>query len=585
MKIKIGKNAETDEPVEIDIPTLIGTRMLIQANSGAGKSWTVRRLLEQTHGKVQQIVIDPEGEFASLREKYDYLLVGKEGDIPASIKSADLLARRLLELNTSAIIDLYELKHRERIKYVKHFIDSLVNAPKELWHPCLIIIDEGHIFAPEGSKKETESLSAVIDLCTRGRKRGFSAVIATQRLSKLNKDAAAELLNKLMGRTSLDIDMKRAGDEIGVTTKKDLFKLRELKPGEFLAFGPAISNAVIRTRIGSIKTVHPKVGTKQFYTPPPTSEKVRKILKKLTDLPKEAEKELKDKAQMMGELRRLRGLLREKPKPQADEAALERSRLNGFKEAKRQYEPEIRKVQAEHGLQLRKLQAENLKKHQLIAKAKQLFGIEQDPLIQIEVPKKVVSEFKPIPKKEYASPSVPYPTSNSEIPLHNHMNGNAEIKIRPGARRMLETAAKFHPKSLTRVQIATFVGMASKGGTFTTYLGTLKRGGWLIESSLGLRITEAGLEQAGQVDMLPQTLEGFIDMWIQKFRPGEAKLIRKIAEIYPSSITREELGEETGMTHTGGTFTTYLGTLRRNQLVIAEGNEVRLNPEIEEMLN
>lgn len=91
MKLKIGKNTETDEPVEIDIPTLIDTRLLIQANSGAGKSWTVRRLLEQTHGKVQQIIIDPEGEFASLREKYDYILVGKNGDIPASTKSAELL--------------------------------------------------------------------------------------------------------------------------------------------------------------------------------------------------------------------------------------------------------------------------------------------------------------------------------------------------------------------------------------------------------------------------------------------------------------------------------------------------------------
>lgn len=50
----------------IDLPRLLETRLLIQANSGGGKSWALRRLLEQTTDQVQQIVIDPEGEFASL---------------------------------------------------------------------------------------------------------------------------------------------------------------------------------------------------------------------------------------------------------------------------------------------------------------------------------------------------------------------------------------------------------------------------------------------------------------------------------------------------------------------------------------
>src|SRR5438067_3009783 len=90
----------------IDLPTLLDTRLLVQANSGGGKSWLLRRILEQSHGKVQQIVIDLEGEFATLREKYDYVLAGKEGDTPTDPRSADLLAKKILELQVSAIIDL-----------------------------------------------------------------------------------------------------------------------------------------------------------------------------------------------------------------------------------------------------------------------------------------------------------------------------------------------------------------------------------------------------------------------------------------------------------------------------------------------
>lgn len=65
--ISLGSNS-------IDLERLIESKLLIQANSGGGKSWTIRRLLEQSNGKVQQIVLDIEGEFGSLRESL--LLVG-----------------------------------------------------------------------------------------------------------------------------------------------------------------------------------------------------------------------------------------------------------------------------------------------------------------------------------------------------------------------------------------------------------------------------------------------------------------------------------------------------------------------------
>lgn len=56
--------SETGGAIGISLGALIDGRLLIQGLSGAGKSWTLRRLIEQTHGRTQQIVIDPEGEFA-----------------------------------------------------------------------------------------------------------------------------------------------------------------------------------------------------------------------------------------------------------------------------------------------------------------------------------------------------------------------------------------------------------------------------------------------------------------------------------------------------------------------------------------
>jgi DNA helicase HerA-like ATPase len=55
----------------------------------------------------------------------------------------------------------------------------------------------------------------VIALMDSGRKRGFCGVLATQRISKLSKDATAECNNKLIGR-SVEADAKRAGEELGL---------------------------------------------------------------------------------------------------------------------------------------------------------------------------------------------------------------------------------------------------------------------------------------------------------------------------------------------------------------------------------
>jgi hypothetical protein len=245
--------------VRIQLDRLVESRMLVQANSGAGKSWALRRILEQTHGKIQQLVIDVEDEFHTLREKYDYVLAGRHGgDCPADVRSAPLLARRLLELGASTIMGIYELQAHDRIRFVRLFLESLINAPRDLWHPVLVVVDEAHVFAPQVG--EAESAASVIDLMTRGRKRGFCGILATQRISKLHKDAAAEANNKLIGRSALDVDMKRASDELGFSTREQQNSLRTLRPGEFFAFGPAVSDVVTLVKVGPVETTHPKAG-------------------------------------------------------------------------------------------------------------------------------------------------------------------------------------------------------------------------------------------------------------------------------------------------------------------------------------
>jgi DNA helicase HerA-like ATPase len=47
----------------------------VQGNSGSGKSHLLRRILEQSASVVQQVVIDPEGDFVSLAEPFGHVVV------------------------------------------------------------------------------------------------------------------------------------------------------------------------------------------------------------------------------------------------------------------------------------------------------------------------------------------------------------------------------------------------------------------------------------------------------------------------------------------------------------------------------
>lgn len=261
-------------PVEVDIDALPTSRALIQANSGFGKSWLLRRLLEQSHGLVQQLIIDPDGDFVTLRERFDdYVIVAVEdGDLLADPQTARLLGRQLIMANVSAVLDLSDVQLADRICFVDELLRGVMQAPRSAWHPVLVVIDEAHEFAPQ--QGAALSKRAVIDLMTRGRKRGYGGILATQRLASLDKNAAAQAANRLIGRCSMETDRRRAAYELGLGRRQQVV-LSELVVGEFCAQGPAISNEMVRVKVGGVETSHgSREGARQPVRPSPALAEV-----------------------------------------------------------------------------------------------------------------------------------------------------------------------------------------------------------------------------------------------------------------------------------------------------------------------
>lgn len=270
----------------LSLTKFTASRMLVTAMSGGGKSYALRKLIEITAGKVgPQIVIDPEGEFYTLRDRHDHLLVGKAGDIPATVKTAPMLARELMATGASAVIDLSEMDEDEQRDYVGSFATAMISLPRELWRSALIVLDEAQIYIPEGG--DDEVAVAVRRLMTRGRKRGLSTVLGTQRVSAIDKTAVAQCANVLVGQNTLDIDVDRCAKALGMRSVDARRVLGDLEPGEFYVRGPALTRSVTKCMIGEVETRHPEPGH-AMPTPAPAPAAMHAMIKRFTSLPDEA---------------------------------------------------------------------------------------------------------------------------------------------------------------------------------------------------------------------------------------------------------------------------------------------------------
>lgn len=517
------------------------SRLLLQANSGGGKSWAIRRILEQTHGMAQHIVLDVEDEFHTLREKFDYILARQGGDCPVETRSAGLLARRLLELGVSAIINLYDLKAHDRVRFVRLFLESMMSAPRNLWHPTFVVIDEAHTFCPQTG--EAESAQAVIDLETRGRKRSFCGILATQRISKLHKDAAAECNNKLIGRSSLDLDMRRSADELGVSAKdkEGQHRLRMLPAGQFYAFGPALSAQVVELKVGGVVTTHPRPG-QQSAPPAPPREKVKAVLAKLADLPKEAEQEAQDLAGAKAKIRELERALKNGPPP-------ERVQVPFVPE-------EVKKSVENLGISMKDLRSNFERVFQALSDAQRVLAASSSNKGPQVAPAHVPLTARP----SLSLAKAVYDTVMRDSPT-----------LLPKGERQVLTAIAQYAYGATREQLSVLTGY--KRSSRDAYLQRLKERGHIAQGTDGAIVaTELGIAALGN-DFKPLPIGSDLrQYWLDRLPEGERAVLSELIDAYPGTVSRDSIDEATG--YKRSSRDAYIQRLKARKLVVISGRGV-----------
>jgi len=231
-------------------PNLVATgRTCVLGASGSGKSYAVAVVCEELcKNNVPFALIDTEGEYSGLKEKYEAIWLGDDERCDLKLGSTEIeeVARQAPEV-APLIIDLSESdKPRE---LVDRFLSELYRVVSQKREPYLVVLEEADRFVPQ----QGERLSIFNEIARRGRKRGIGLMVCSQRPSLVDKNILSQCGNQLIGRLIIQNDLKSVSQFFsGRGLPRQLTSLR---PGQFYAMG-GLSPEPVRVSIRQRETRH-----------------------------------------------------------------------------------------------------------------------------------------------------------------------------------------------------------------------------------------------------------------------------------------------------------------------------------------
>lgn len=557
---------DTHLPIELDVEALISTNLCIQGNAGAGKSRTIRKINELAEGKAQRIVLDVEDEFHTLREASPRMVIaGPDGDCPANLANAAALAPFLLESGLDAIIQINTLGLEGRREFIALFLTALIALPRNLWHALLVTLDETHRYAPQAGK--VASSDAVAALVSEGRKRGYTAVYATQRIAKIDKDATGDVNNWLMGRAGQSTDRERCADELGMRkTSPEIRTMGRLAPGHFWGIGPAIAPEPVLFKVGNVKTTHLRSGQRPVPVPPGASE-LRAMMAKLhVEPPPPTAAELaSNKTSGAGEK------VSTAPRP-ADPAEIfaaeNRGEARGFAAGERAG------FEACQAVVLKNLEGARGALETMESNATAVREWLTDTTIDMRGAAPVGAAVAVVPKSAPAPAVVRHApvAERSDAPAYK-ANGKtagsnpAGGTISPSARKVLAAIHAAYPVPISYAAAATRANISRLSSKYNAYRAEVLSSGEVGEvgNSGGKLVSHPGFAQP--VTFVPGAA---IDGWAARLPPSAAGVLRAVANL--KAPTREQIAQRAGISLTSSGLGKNIAVVRDLELIEETAN-------------
>jgi len=182
---------EPGQRVDFPVEEILTGRAFATGKSGSGKSNTGGVICEQLLANDHPLlVVDIEGEYYSLKEKYEVLHVGADDEVDLRVgpEHAEKLASLALEQRVPIVLDVSGFLDEDvRDELVYNVVRQLFAKEKTLRDPFLLVVEEIHEFVPEqGALDDIGQM--LVRVAKRGRKRGLGILGMSQRPANVKKD-------------------------------------------------------------------------------------------------------------------------------------------------------------------------------------------------------------------------------------------------------------------------------------------------------------------------------------------------------------------------------------------------------------
>jgi uncharacterized protein len=554
----------------------------VLAVRGAGKSNAGVVMAEEMYeAGLPFVVFDPKGDWWGMRSArdgkspgLDIPIFGAPGrkrknkpdpDLPLEPEGGALIADLVVEERVPCILDVSGFSEAAKIKFLIGFGTRLFERNEE---PLHLFLEECDDYLPQKPfKEQTRLLHIYTKILKQGRTFGLGATLISQRSAVVNKNALTQCTTLIAMRTTSTQD--RAAIEGWVKDKggthlEIVESLPSLKAGEAWVWSPEFLKTTKKIRFRRRQTFDsgatPKVGEKTL-----ADIDLGALQARMTETIEKAKAE--DPKELRREIARLRKELtsaEQRPVPTAqpevvrvpvmddgDFDSLEEvaNRLWGFVQ---ELEKVLDPIKEDMGLAFGEVRG-----------LSETIALRLDDLAK-GTPKRTSPPIKSAPVAQPRRSEAPARDTEGDTPA-----------VKAGARRILETFARHYPMKMTRSQLGVLAKFKITGGTFQTYFSQLKRLGFLVEEGGQIAITTEGLEFIGHIPQRAQTAQEIRDAWRSALKAGAVRMLDILIDFYPDSLSKTELAERCEMAESGGTFQTYLSTLRRNGLCEVFDSEVK----------
>ncbi|MDK2372320.1 MAG: DUF87 domain-containing protein [Candidatus Korarchaeota archaeon] len=284
--IVLGREIDSGEEFRLKIAELVTGRTAVIAKTGYGKSWTIRKVVEELLERGYPVgIIDPEGEHTSLADVFDMLIISPDGDVDLTRASPSRLAQVAVK-GVSFILDMSKYKPDTSTKLAAGIIEGLmkIGSPDGF----LVVVDEAKELAPEKGAGSTlgkgamSTLTWLNTLATRGRKKGIGLMFSTQRPQLVSKTLLSQAENKIILRVEYIRDLSAVIQYLGLS-KDVASRISSLERGVAYVEGPFTFKPGF-VKVGGVKSAHLGSTPNPKPRPPPSLQEVVRFLSIQTEI-------------------------------------------------------------------------------------------------------------------------------------------------------------------------------------------------------------------------------------------------------------------------------------------------------------